>query len=306
MPRIQYIQHNFTAATRATIAEATKIIELYAAQGFKLTLRQLYYQFVSRDLIPNTLRSYKRIGKIVTDARNDGLLDWDAIEDHTRELRENPHWDSPRDIIEASAEDFRYDLWQSQIHRLEIWMEKDALVNVFLPTCEALDVPLLSCRGYTSASAMWLGGRRIRRHYLNGQVPVVLHFGDHDPSGIDMTRDIADRLSLYCGRAVTVERLALNMDQVEHYQPPPNPAKESDSRFAEYYAQFGAESWELDALEPHVIADLITTAVKSYREEDWWEDAIEKQDAARNLLTNLAENIDEDFDAATAGRSFDN
>lgn len=290
--KIQYVPKNFTARTRATIAQAADIIGIYAAQAFKLTIRQLYYQFVARDLIPNTLRSYKRIVKIMADARNDGLIDWEAIEDRTREVKKNNHWESPAQILEICATDFRYDLWKTQPCRLEIWLEKDALVGVFLPTCEKLDVPILSCRGYTSASEMWRGGRRLRAHRLHGQRPVVLHFGDHDPSGLDMTRDIRDRLSLYAGRPVTVERLALNMEQVEKYNPPPNPAKDTDSRFSAYAEEFGYECWELDALEPQVIADLIAAAVKEYRDDDRWAQAIDRQDAARERLQELADEFD--------------
>jgi DNA repair exonuclease SbcCD nuclease subunit len=77
-----------------------------------------------------------------------------------------------------------------------------------------------------------------------------------------MTRDIRDRLELFASghlgwtdaNRISVERIALNWDQVEQYSPPPNPAKLTDSRGAGYVACTATSSWELDALEPTVLA----------------------------------------------------
>lgn len=290
--KIVYQRTRFQKATLSLIAKANEIIEEYQGQGFKLTLRQLYYQFVARDILANSQKSYKRLGSILGDARNAGLVSWHAIEDRTRELRENGHWGSPADILHTCASQFRYDLWETQDYRIEVWVEKDALIGVFLPTCQELDVPLFSCRGYTSLSEVWEAGRRLRRHCGNGQAPVILHFGDLDPSGLDMTRDIRERLSLYSEHPVKLERLALNMDQVEKYGPPPNPAKITDSRYAAYVQVHGEESWELDALEPAVIADLIESTVKQYRDQGKWDAATERQRAARDRLQLVADNWD--------------
>jgi len=122
------------------------------------------------------------------------------------------------------------------------------------------------------------------------QSPVILHFGDHDPSGLDMTRDLTERLGLYAEAEVRVERLALNFDQVEQYEPPPNPAKTTDSRYASYVEIHGEESWELDALEPGMIAELITETVINYRDEQLWNEATARQEAARERLQDLSDN----------------
>ena len=107
----------------------------------------------------------------------------------------------------------------------------------------------------------------------------ILHFGDHDPSGIDMTRDIADRLHLF-GSEVDVRRVALNMDQIDQYDPPPNPAKLSDSRSEKYVSEFGPNSWELDALEPRVLAALVDLEIDEVLEEDLWAEDVATE--ARN------------------------
>src|SRR5262249_46150196 len=199
MPKISYVPKKFSAATQKVIDQANEIIGQYAAQGYSLTLRQLYYQFVSRDLIPNNMKSYKRLGNIINDARLAGLIDWDAIEDRTRNLHELPSWTSPESIIQACASQFRIDKGAKQPCRVEVWIEKEALAGVFQRVCDELQVPFFSCRGYTSQSEMWVAGMRLKRILRAKQKPVILHFGDHDPSGIDMTRDIVDRLQMFMG-----------------------------------------------------------------------------------------------------------
>src|SRR5262245_699182 len=114
MPRIRYQSFNFSAATRTIINQANEIIDVYAAQGYDLTLRQLYYQFVARALIPNTQQSYKRLGDIVNNARLAGMIDWDRITDRTRNLRRNPHWNNPADIVSSAAQSFALDKWKTQ------------------------------------------------------------------------------------------------------------------------------------------------------------------------------------------------
>lgn len=269
MPKIVYVQREFQAETRSLIDRCNTIIADYTAQGFVLTLRQLYYQLVSRDVIANKQTEYKRLGSIVNDARLAGLIDWLAIEDRTRDLRAMSHWNQPNEIIESAAASFRVDLWEGQPYRPEVWIEKDALVGVIEGVCNELDVPHFSCRGYTSQSEMWIAAQRLKGYAKKRQKPVIFHFGDHDPSGRDMTRDITDRLEMFMG-GVPVKRLALNMNQVEQYSPPPNPAKTTDSRYTAYIAEFGDESWELDALEPAVIATLIRTAITDLIDKKKW------------------------------------
>lgn len=290
MPKMFYVGKRFNARSLIIIDHANAIIAEYAEQGFDLTLRQLYYQFVARDLIRNRDSEYKRIGSIINDARLAGLIDWDAIQDRTRNLEKNTHWRSPESIIEASMIGYRRDHWEGQPYRPEVWIEKDALIGVIEPICKELDVPYFSCRGYTSSSEMWRGGQRMGQWVKdNRQLPVVLHLGDHDPSGIDMTRDITDRLTMFSG-GVAVKRLALNMDQVDEYGPPPNPAKMTDSRFISYTNVYGNESWELDALEPQVMADLIESAILALRDNTIYEEVLEREAQEKEQLRAVSNN----------------
>ncbi len=280
MPRIKYEDKTFRSGTLALIKIVNQIINEYSTQGYDLTLRQVYYQCVSRDLIPNNEKSYDKLGRIIGDARMAGLIDWKAIVDRTRSLRGNSHWNSPSDVMLSAAEGFAIDKWSrehGQDFRPEVWVEKDALVGVVGRVCEELDVNYFSCRGYTSLSEMWAASQRLLNYRRAGQKPFVIHLGDHDPSGIDMSRDITDRLEIFTKRNLEFERIALNADQVQQYNPPPNPAKLSDSRVAGYIARFGYESWELDALNPNVIVDLIRRAVLSCRNNEAWEQAVKHE-----------------------------
>lgn len=303
MPKVKYEDVKLSPSTRAVIEQANGIIETYAAQGYDLTLRQLYYQFVSRDLIPNRQNEYKRLGDIVSKGRRAGLIDWTAIVDRTRNLQGVSTWDSPSQIVEAVAAQFKYDLWEDQPYYVEVWFEKDALMGVFDRAANPLRIPFFSCRGYTSDSEVWGAAQRLARKTRGGQNVVILHFGDHDPSGLDMTRDINDRLYLFGARRVDVRRLALNMDQIEQYDPPPNPAKETDSRFANYQAQHGDESWELDALEPTVLANLVKREVASVVDLELWDRQREREAQARAELQAISDKYDEVVEkfAASAG-----
>ncbi len=292
MPTIEYVEKDFKAATLKVIDEANEIIDSYLAQGMSLTLRQLYYRFVATGLIPNTQKDYKRLGSIVNDGRLAGLIDWEAIEDRGRSLNRMSHWDHPADIIEGAAVSYAIDKWEGQEFHVEVWVEKQALEAVILKAAQPLDVNCFACKGYTSQSEMWRASLRFKRYAEIGQTPVIIHLGDHDPSGIDMTRDIADRLDMF-GVPMEVNRIALNMDQVEEHTPPPNPAKLSDSRAQGYIQNYGYDSWELDALEPAAMHELITAAIEDYCDMKLWKKREKRQEKERELLTRVSDDWDD-------------
>jgi hypothetical protein len=288
-----FITKRFGADARNTIEHANAILEEYRSQGLVLTLRQLYYQFVSRNLIENKQQAYKRLGDIMADARLAGLVDWDMIEDRGRVYHDPPKWGTPADIIEACSRQYREDLWSGQDWRPEVWVEKEALIGVIERPCLDLRVPYFACKGYNSVSVVYEAGQRFRRWIDAGQTPVVFHLGDHDPSGIAMTGDNRERLSLVVGEPVKVERLALNMDQVERYQPPPNFAKTTDTRAEAYIAKFGNQSWELDALEPNVIEELIRDAINPLINRRKWKAALDIETQSRVALETVSDKWDD-------------
>lgn len=294
-----FITKNFSADSLRLIQIANSILDEYRAQNFRLSLRQLYYQFVARDYIPNSGRSYKNLGNLISNARQAGLIDWNMIEDRGRETVIPSHWDSPAEIVETAANAFRIDKWEDQPWHVEVMVEKDALSGVLEPVCSALDIGITANKGYSSSSTMYEIGKRVARHYRRGKRICFFYLGDHDPSGLDMTRDVGDRLRMYSILDdIKVERLALNWAQVELWRPPENPAKETDARFAAYVAEYGESSWELDAIEPRALADLVTNAVLQLRDDDLWEEAVKRETEMRDELLRFAADYRSDEDEA--------
>lgn len=302
---------SFSRAHSAVIDSANEVIRQYQAQGYDLTLRQLYYQFVALNLFPdewlvslpggqltkNHERNYKKLGGILNDARLAGEVDWGAIVDRTRELTEWQHQTSVADALRNLHQYYTLDRWTNQACRVEVWVEKEALVGVIERSCMKFDVPYFACRGYTSASSSYAAYERIRDRMDNGQRTVVLHFGDHDPSGIDMTRDNRDRMQLMIETEVgddfydafEFRRLALNYDQVKKFNPPPSPAKITDSRAKGYIEAFGDDSWELDALPPDKLAALVENEIQSLIDDEEWESRSEEIEDHRSTLQRFIE-----------------
>ena len=291
MPKICYKEINFRQSSLDLISLINQVIDEYSAMGYELTLRQAYYQLVARGYIPNNERSYKNVGNLINDGRLAGLIDWHAITDRTRNLRANGHWDNPADVIASARYSYLLDKWEGQPNYVEVWVEKDALVDIVGQACSPIDTPYFSCRGYTSQSEMWSAAQRFKRQNREREGCFIIHLGDHDPSGIDMTRDIQERLWMF-GADVYVKRVALTMNQVQTYNPPPNPAKITDSRASKYIDMFGDESWELDALEPQMLNQLITDEVTALRDDEIYQAVCDREKRGKTELRMLERNYD--------------
>lgn len=297
MPKETFVPKDFRDKSLAKIAIASEILNEYARMGYDLSVRQLYYQMVARDYIPNNQRSYNRLKKLISDARLAGLIDWNMIVDRGRKTEFAPHWDTPGDIVRSAAAQFQIDKWEDQPVHIEVMIEKQALEGVLAPVCAELDVRFTSNKGYSSQSMMYRIGQRLAwKMQDEDKTVVVLYLGDHDPSGMDMDRDIEDRLSMFSYtlfQPIRVDRLALLYEQIEEMRPPENPAKFSDPRAEAYIAQFGHSSWELDAVEPKELARLVRRAVKDLRDPDLWEEAVNREEAMKQDLSDFADQYEE-------------
>jgi len=289
MPKICYKEINFRPASLDLIHLINQVINEYSSMGYELTLRQAYYQLVARGYIPNNERSYKNVGNLINDGRLAGLIDWHAITDRTRNIRKNSHWTTPDSVIRAAEYSYLLDKWDEQPNYVEVWVEKDALVDIVGQASRSIDTPYFSCRGYTSQSEMWAAAQRFIKQNEVRENCYIIHLGDHDPSGIDMTRDIQERLWLF-GADVKVKRVALTMEQIEYYCPPPNPAKLTDSRASQYIRKYGYESWELDALEPQMLNELITNEVTALRDDDLYKQVCAREEREKRELRMISEN----------------
>lgn len=291
MRYIEYEKKKLAPATRKRLAAARRIIEEYADQGYVLTLRQLYYQFVARGLLENSDRQYKALGNAIGNGRLAGLIPWDAIVDRARVFKRYGTHASPAAMVDECAWQYMRDLWERQPYYVEVWVEKQALEDVVAKGCEERRVPHFACKGYVSLSAMWQAAQRIARQTANGKQAVIIHLGDHDPSGMHMTKDIRNRLCKTFNVKVKVDRIALNMAQIRQYNPPPNPAKLNDPRSDGYVKRFGEVSWELDALEPSVITSLVAQTIDRYVDLPRWEKALAQEESDKYALRDAADQL---------------
>lgn len=290
-------------STLRDLNEIIDIVDDYAQQGLKLTLRQLYYQLVSKDLIKNEEKSYKRIGEIVSRARLGGILDWDAVEDRVRIPKMPPEFDSLDQLVEAAFASYRLPRLMGQDTYVELWVEKDALAGVLAPIASKYHIGLMVNRGYSSTSAMKEAGDRIRAKCdeIGTGSAHILYLGDFDPSGEDMVRDVDDRLGLFANHGleegaedvqgiaeghihIEVQKIALTMPQIKQHRPPPNPAKLTDSRAKEFVAKHGKQSWEVDALPPRALRHLIELELDSLIDVDKVEKIKAKEEADKKML----------------------
>jgi len=286
MGKHKFVHKDFKIESMRKIATANEIITKYLRAGLRLTLRQLYYQFVAHHDLPNTEKSYKNLGKLISDARLAGLIDWNAIEDRGRVPVRPNEWNSISDICNVVVDTFRLPRWAGQPNYVELWVEKQALAGVLEPVAEEHHVTLMVNKGYSSQSAMFDAAVRFVRAYKSGghEQGYVLYIGDHDPSGEDMVRDVNDRLYMFGTRELEVRKIALTMAQVEEYDPPPNPAKLTDSRAAAYIDQHGDSSWEVDALDPETLVRLITDQFDELLDRDMMQEIIDREDSQKQRL----------------------
>lgn len=268
--KIKYRDWNPSTGTQRRVLQLASILAEYPKQ--RVTVRQLYYRLVAKALIANNDKEYRKVQSVITDARYAGLIDWDAVEDRNREPMRPREWSSGRQALDAVISGFRMNRWANQPFYVELWVEKAALAGILEPICNDYHITLMVNRGYSSASAMKESAERIRaavRSGVNRPHPIVLYIGDHDPSGLDMPRDIKARLLEFeCPDYIDVRPVALTMAQIEEHNPPPNPVKLKDVRSEAYVSQFGHESWEADALPPPVLDLTVRQTINAYLDKD--------------------------------------
>jgi hypothetical protein len=191
--KVKFRTAKLSQANRERLELINSIIEEYQEEGLILTLRQLYYQLVSRKVIPNRQTEYSKLSNLLKEGRMSGIVDWEAIEDRLRVPYTPASFDSPRQIVEAAIQQFKMPRMKGQKNYVEVWVEKDALSGVLRRVTSQYHVPILVNRGYSSATAMFDSYERFKEAIMKDQFCTILYLGDFDPSGQDMIRDIKDR-----------------------------------------------------------------------------------------------------------------
>ena len=282
---------NLRNSTKILLNDIIRILEDYEEQGYKLTLRQLYYQLVSSDILENKVQNYAKLSRILTDARLCGLIDWDIIEDRVRIPKRPSQWDSINELVSAATNQYRRDRHYSQENYVEIWVEKDALSGILQPITEKYHLNLMVNRGYSSITAMFNASQRFQEQLENHKNCNIIYLGDHDPSGLDMIRDIKDRMSTFQIDNLDVNQIALTNIQIKKYNPPPNPAKENDPRAKWYIEEFGNVSWELDALKPQVLTKLLESEIKKLLDLELYDEIILEENREKEQLVQFVKGL---------------
>lgn len=269
--------------------------EILGGYSLPLTLRQVYYRLVAGGLIANTRSNYNQLSSQLVKARENGDVDDSRFTDRSRRI-DDVSFDSPQDFIEICRDTLKRKyvrrFWDSQPVYCEVWVEKDALSQVLAEAVYPFNTIIAPSRGYSSYSYLLEAADRITKYCPDDKQAVILDFRDHDPSGMDMGRDLRDRLARYCGRAIKVFRIALTFDQVRQYNLIPNPVKQADCRSAAYIKQYGSECWELDAIEPNELIRLCRMAVDSLIvDKKAWLATVEKDESERQILIEKLEGI---------------
>jgi len=261
----------------ATVKAVKRIVKAYR---MKLTLRQIYYRLVSQQLIPNTRTSYQQLSKILVKAREREALKPSAIEDRSRQVLGvgDYGYDSPEDFLsyqierlKESGENYTRPLWTGQPYHVVIALEKDALSRLFVKVANPFRVKVFPTRGYGSFTFLY-----DLAHHLDPKKPNrVLYFGDFDPSGLDIERDLVKRLVKYGAKKLNVIRVALTKDHICALGLPPKPEDAEtlaklhrDTRAQRYGLDYAVE---LDAIEPNLLETIIYDHVQASLDLQQWD-----------------------------------
>lgn len=274
-------------ANIARLEVVNGIIDEYVEMGYVMTLRQLYYQLVSRNVIANNVAEYGKLSKLLTKGRMAGIVDWAAIIDRGRQEKIPYFVTGIQDALNDTAQQYRLDRMEGQDYKVEVWVEKDALSNIFYRVTKEYHISLMVNKGYSSCSAMHDAFQRLEN---DGRPVVVLYFGDHDPSGKDMVRDIKNRFEEFGLSDFEIYNPALSMQQIRQYNLPRNPAKITDPRAKAYIDKYGEYSWELDALEPPVLEAIIRLSAKKWIDEDVYKEMLVREAKEKEEILKIAKN----------------
>jgi hypothetical protein len=291
------------AKTQNIIDQAREILDNYRP----MTVRQVYYQLVSRQVIENNRSAYQGVSDALVAARREGVIPWDWIEDRLRVPRGlGDGWPTVEDYLNDQVEQivsgFHLEIWPTQPCYVECWLEKDALSGIFENALASYNIGLNVGRGYDGWSSIHNAAVRYRQ--AEQESVTILYFGDFDPSGEDMVRSLEERLA---DQEVnpTIIKVALTLEDIERYQLPPNFTKTTDTRRAAFVDRFGDLSVELDALRPDVLRARIIEAVEQHMDMEALRAVRGRQRTDRTWLTKQVEAIKQHREEEKAEESED-
>ena len=251
-----------------------------------LTIRALHYQLVSRGMT-NDMQHYKRVVAATGIARWDGRIAFDAFSDRERSMASSTKGDpvyledeiaTGKAQVRAWMNAFYRNRWENQPYYPEVFIEKKALEGVFYKTCKSHDVALGACKGYPSLTFLHEASIRFKQAEERGKQPVIIYFGDYDPSGEDIPRALKENLEALGCSTIEVRRVALNENQVIQWKLPPAPTKATDTRSVNWT---GIGQVELDAVRPEKLMSLLESAIDDIFDQDLYQELLDEEEEQR-------------------------
>jgi hypothetical protein len=256
--------------------------EAEAAQP--ITGRGIGYKLFTLKLIPSmSTANMQKVYRLLRIAREEGTIPWEWIVDETRGVERVATWNNPAEYAECTVRDYRRDFWNQQPVRVQVWSEKGTVRGLLQPVLDEYAVGFNPVHGYNSATNM---------HDVSidddGRPLIILYVGDFDPSGMNMSEvDIPKRLKKYDGRHVKLRRIALKRHHLRGLPSFPAKDKKKDPRYRWFVANYGDRCWELDAMDPNDLRDLVEKEIKKLIEPEAWERCVAVNDAERESLETV-------------------
>ena len=265
----------------------TQVQEIINSYDFALTLRQIYYQLVARQIIPNEQRYYKKLSRLCVAGRDEGILPEEGFADRLREVDKLSSWSDLNEFMQTVKRSYRKDRWQNQDNYLEIWTEKDALRSVLTEITYQYDVALMVARGQLSRTEVYRTAGRYKAQ--SGKKCYLYYCGDFDPSGLSIYDSIKKRVMDF-GVSINFKRIALTQEQIEKYQLPSDPAKQSDPNYNKFVSIYGSDMVvELDSLPPDVLRKIIEDCILQNIDEGHLMWILRKEKTERGRLNKFIE-----------------
>jgi hypothetical protein len=250
---------------------------------YPMTVRQVFYQATVKGIVSKTEQGYDTVKRELGDIRRDGIMPYGWLVDNTRRVERPQTFDSIEEALQDTAEFYRRGLWKEAPHYVEMWVEKDALAGVISEITMTYDVPLMVSRGYSSLSFLSDAAEAIA---AKGKPCFIYHLGDHDPSGVHAAKKIEQTLREMAPYAdIHFERLAVTEEQIEEWNLPSRPTKESDPRAKDWNS---GDSVELDAIEPDELRNIVRTCIERHIDQAQLDFLREQEKREKGILDIFA------------------
>jgi hypothetical protein len=273
--------------TKAEIEAIKQAIHEALSEYHPMTVRQLFYQLVSRGVIAKTEDQYSNtVIRLLSDMRRSGEVPYGYISDNTRWMRKPTTYSTLESMLRRSMQTYRRAIWDDQDAYVEIWLEKDALAGVLMEATQPWDVPLMVTRGYPSLTYIYEAAEQI---ICKDKPTYLYYFGDYDPTGIDIPRHVEETLKEMAPDAdIYFERVAVNPDQILLYNLPTRPTKKGDSRGRD----FEGESVEVDAIPPETLVEIAEQCIYQHVDDEIYEKTLQIEAMEKDTLRNIYGNLD--------------